>query len=30
MQNVTEMIKELHTDLGNEHCLLMVIVDFVT
>lgn len=30
MENVTEVIKELHTDLGNEHCILMVIVGFVT
>lgn len=30
MENITEIIKELHTDLGNGQCILMVIVDFVT
>lgn len=30
MENVTEIIKELHTNLGNGQCILMVIVDFIT
>lgn len=29
-ENVTEIIKELHTNLVNEHYILMVIVDSVT
>lgn len=30
MENVTEIIKELHTNLDNGQCILMVIVDFIT
>lgn len=30
MENVTEIIKGLHTDLVNEQYILMVIVDSVT
>lgn len=30
MENVTEIIKELHTNFVNEHYMLMVIVDSVT